>query len=369
MFPPFDLDRLMKIIFDPKAEEKICIFIDLDDPSDAIDFAFLNQPDLSIQRKAFEVFYQGLPGSDFYAYKTTGGSNLDLPTTVTAPSGDILDLNRDIYPKYDIVLCISTFSATAPLTAAAKRFKFRGATMHGLNDLILQTGLAVDYNNVSRQAELLRSGMTGADAIEIDFSVGDIKTTLFIALNRQEAQKSHGICRQAPDIVNLPAGEVYFVPVNAQGSFPIRFEEGSLGLLQVENGRAVKATYIRGDKKVVDHFQAKLDADPATGILGEVGFGTQELPFSGSDIQDEKIFGTFHLATGRNDHLDGAVTKEQFNNPRNATHEDILFSLEKTPEIQVRQVRMQRNGKMEVLIENYKPAAYLLKLLENACVL
>jgi hypothetical protein len=88
------------------------------------------------------------------------------------------------------------------------------------------------------------------------------------------------------------------------------------------------------------------------------------LPYSGADIQDEKIFGTFHLATGRNDHLSGNVTLDLFTNNLNATHDDILFSSTKTPEIHVKQVRMQRNGKTEVLIENYEPRSYLLNLLK-----
>ncbi|MEZ5405687.1 MAG: hypothetical protein R3F23_05765 [Verrucomicrobiia bacterium] len=68
-------------------------------------------------------------------------------------SGKRLSLEKDIYPNYDILLCISTYSATAPLTAFAKRYGFRGATLHGVNATILATGLSVDYEEVSRQAE------------------------------------------------------------------------------------------------------------------------------------------------------------------------------------------------------------------------
>ena len=39
---------------------------------------------------------------------------------------------------------------------------------------------------------------------------------------------------------------------------------------------------------MVDARNEQLASDPATGILGELGFGTQLLPFSGKDIQDEK---------------------------------------------------------------------------------
>ena len=99
-----------------------------------------------------------------------------------------------------------------------------------------------------------------------------------------------------------------------------------------------------------------LASDPATGELGELGFGTQELPPSGRDIQDEKILGTLHVATGRSDHLGGHLTPDKFKVAKNATHDDILFSPTKTPEIRVPQARMFRDGKVEVVIENYRPA-------------
>jgi aminopeptidase len=378
-FPTFQLSRLLRTVFSPKIGEKLCILIDLDNPNEVIDFAFLKNDDLVVQRMAYEVFYQGLRKSamqelqlstcDFFAFETTGGSNLELPNIAVAPDGNAFSLDLDIYPAYDIILCVTVHSATAPLTASAKRFGFRGATMHGLNDIILQTGLAVDYSEVSRETEKLRKGMTNADSMEILFEVDGLFYHLFVELGRQNAQKSHGLCPAAPDVVNLPAGEVYFVPVDVVGAFPIKFDDGTLGLMQVDHGRAHTVTLLRGNQHIIDQCQAKLNADPATGILGELGFGTQQLPFAQSDIQDEKIFGTFHLALGRNDHLDGFVTANHFINPRNATHEDILFSSIKTPEIQVRCVQMERLGKKEILIENYQPAAYLWDLLKSQEVL
>ncbi|MEJ0000700.1 MAG: hypothetical protein WDO13_16960 [Verrucomicrobiota bacterium] len=77
-----------------------------------------------------------------------------------------MSLERDVYPNYDLILCISTYSATAPLTAFAKKYGFRGATLHGLNEIILNSGLAVDYNVVSQQAEKLRQALTRADWFE-----------------------------------------------------------------------------------------------------------------------------------------------------------------------------------------------------------
>jgi aminopeptidase len=133
--------------------------------------------------------------------------------------------------------------------------------------------------------------------------------------------------------------------------------------MEVKGGRIFKSSLLRGNQKTIDEHNQKLTSDPVTGELGELGFGTQELPVSGRDIQDEKILGTLHVATGRSDHLGGRLTPDLFANKKNATHDDILFSPSKTPEINVPQVRMHRDGATVVLIENFVPAAYLRGLL------
>jgi len=372
-FPPFSLSRLLKTVFNPNAGERVAILIDLDDPHKVKDFGFLKNPDLTIQRHAHEVFYQGLKngvlkelgltGGEIFAYKITGGSNLDLPDLAVAVDGTELSFEKDIYPNYKLILCISTFSATAPLTAFAKQYGFRGATLHGLNQIILNSGLAVDYDQVSKNAEKLRLGMTRADWVEIDFTFGKEEFGLHLDLSRQEAQKSHGLCRGGPDIANLPAGEIYYVPTGGSGHFPLTFEDGTIGLMTVKGGRIVDSNLLKGNQKTIDEHKRKIQSDPATGELGELGFGTQLLPASGRDIQDEKVLGTLHVATGRSDHLGGHLTPDKFKSKNNATHDDILFAPHKTPEINVSQVRMRRNGKTEVLIENFQPADYMADLL------
>ena len=373
-FPPFSLSRLLKKTFDPKPGQRVAVLIDLKDPREVTGFKFLQKADLTVQRKAHDVFYQGLKngvldelglkGGELYAYEMTGGSNLDLPDEGFTPEGKTVSFEQDIYPNYDIILCVSTYSATAPLTASAKKHGFRGATLHGVNDIILGSGLAVDYDEVSAEAEKLRLGMTRADWVELDFYLGEKKHTLRLELGGQEAQKSHGLCRgEEPDVANLPAGEIYFVPVGAEGDFPMKYEDGTLGLMHVTGGRITKATLIKGNAATVDAHNRKLAADPVTGELGELGFGTQVLPVSGRDIQDEKIRGTFHIATGRSDHLGGSLTPDRFASKMNATHDDILFSPEKTPEITASEVRMSRNGKVEVLLKNFRPSPYMEGLL------
>jgi len=375
-FPPFDLKRLMTTVFQPIPDQKVCILIDLDNPEDMRDYGFLSDRDCSIQKHGYERFFQGFQngvldelgwtGGEMFAYRTTGGSNLDLPDEAYDVGGNRISLEQDVYQVYNIVLCVSTYSATAPLTAWAKKYGFRGATLHGLNEIILSSGLAVDYNVISKEAEKMRAALTKADEFQIDYEVDGRKLTLRLLCGQQEAQKSHGLCPpEEPDVANLPAGEVYFVPTGAEGEFPMKYEDGTLGVMSVANGRIQKAELIEGDQAVIDSHNAKLAADPVTGELGELGFGTQELPVSGRDIQDEKIRGTIHVATGRSDHLGGDLTPDKFAEKMNATHDDILFAPFKTPEFKIPQVRMLRDGATTVIMENFKVTEYLDRALNS----
>jgi len=374
-FPEFSLARLLGTVFDPTEGCRICILTDLEDMGLMKDFGFLQAEGHEVQKKAHEKFYLGLKdgvmeelgmtGGEMFAFKATGGSNLDLADACWDTEGRELSLDNDIYKNYDIILCISNFSATAPLTAKCKDFGFRGATLHGVNDIILGSGLSVDYNVVSADTENVRQAMSGADEIEIDFVLDDEqKLKLTIILSKQEAQKSHGLSQgDEPDVANLPAGEVYYVPVDAHGQFPMKYEDGTLGLMEVKDRDIISATLISGNQATIDEQNARLKDDPMTGTLGELGFGTQVLPVSRADIQDEKILGTCHIATGRDDHLGGDIEPAMFKKHENSTHDDILFAPHKTPGIDLAQVRMKRGDQEEILIEHYRPSDYLLEAL------
>lgn len=377
-FPAFDLRRLLDTVFAPTEGCKVCILVDFENPVEWMKgYAFRGQEQFEVQNNAYDYFYErlqggvleelGMTGGEMFAYRYTYGSNLDMADEVWNADGEELSLDRDIYSNYDIVLCVSTWSATAPLTEKCKKFNFRGATMHGMNDVILNSGLAVDYQEVSDDAEKMRKALTSANEVEIDFELEDGRIlTAWLGLGGQDAQKSHGLCRGTnPDIANLPAGEVYFVPRDARGKFPMKYEDGTLGVLDVENRDVVRSTLIEGNQSTIDEHNARLADDPMTGTLGELGFGTQVLPVSYQDIQDEKVLGTCHLATGRDDHLGGDIVPGMFKKHENSTHDDILFAPHKTPNFNVKEVRMIWDDRTEVVIENFRPSAYVIEAFAN----
>jgi leucyl aminopeptidase (aminopeptidase T) len=232
--------------------------------------------------------------------------------------------------------------------------------MHGCNEIILRSGLARNYEEVSAKAERFRQALTRCDDVVIEFQTLGRTSRLTLELGRQEAQKSHGLCRTPGEIANLPAGEIYWVPTSARGQFPMKFkEDGTIALMDVADGRIRNGTLLRGNPHTLATALALFQADPATGELGELGLGTQVLPVAGADIQDEKILGTMHLATGRDDHLGGNLDPSKFKNKRHATHEDILFAPHKTPEIQLNGVWMHKDGREVLLIEGYEPTEFV----------
>ena len=373
-FPPFDLVRLMRTVFDLEETESFGIFTDLEDPREVVDFAYRGKPGHGPQKKAYEVLFQGIQEHAgelnakevaFYGYQEVGGSNLDLPDTVVTPHGEELAL-RDALKRHSIVLYMGTWSATAPITALAKELGFRGATMHGTNDRVLASGLAVDYEAVSARAERMRAAMSGADEMLLEWEVAGEPVSLTLELGAKAAQKSHGIVDRPGEVANLPAGEVYYIPTGGHGYLPQQFEDKqqTIAIFRVEDrGIVGLEKLVRGDEQLVRDYLETIEFDPNAGQLTELGLGTQTLPWAHVDIQDEKILGTAHVATGRSDHLGGDISSAHFKDKRNATHNDILFTPQKTPDIDLKRVTMRRDGEQTILLEDYHPTDFLRPLL------
>ena len=373
-FPPFDLVRLLTTVFDLESDESYGIFTDLPDPRAVVALAYLDQPGLGPQKHAYRTLFQGILANRealsvrdaaFYGYREVGGSNLDLPETVLTPDGEELAL-RQALGRHTIILYMGRWSATAPITALAREMGFRGATMHGANETVLKSGLAVDYEEVSARAERLRGAMSHADAMRIEWEVAGRAVALSVHLGGREAQKSHGLVRARGDVANLPAGEVYWVPTGADGLMPMKFGDaaGTVAVFEVEErGICGLRELVSGDGQTARSFLDKVAFDKNAGQITELGLGTQDLPWAHTDIQDEKILGTAHLATGRSDHLGGDISSADFKDKRNAEHNDVLYTPVKTPDVALKRVTMIRGGEETLILEDYRPSAFVKRFL------
>ena len=124
------------MLFLPCDTIKCCVLIDLENPKDITSFGFLHNPGNDVQKRGVHHFYEPLKGvrgkdlgitsCDLFAFKCTGGSNLDPEDVLFNIDGVELTFTEHVCPNYDLILAITDYSLTAPLTAMAKKYGFRG---------------------------------------------------------------------------------------------------------------------------------------------------------------------------------------------------------------------------------------------------
>ncbi len=221
----------------------------------------------------------------------------------------------------DVLLVPTSKSLThTQARLAAKKSGVRIATMPGITlEMMESGGITADYLTVRDITSTLKKKLTKAKEIRI---VTDLGTDIILNVEGCDWHEDHGICHKAGSSTNLPAGEVFVAPKNAQGIFVVDGSMGGLGMLEspltitVENGKAVDFTGPRADE-----LRYMLDkVGPLARNLAELGIGTnQAAHLIGNILEDEKVAGTVHIALGDNStfggdviagiHLDGIITK------------------------------------------------------------
>jgi leucyl aminopeptidase (aminopeptidase T) len=221
----------------------------------------------------------------------------------------------------DVLLIPTSKSLThTQAKLAAKKSGVRIATMPGITlEMMESGGITADYLTVKDITSTLNKKLTKAKEIRI---VTDLGTDIILNVEGCDWHEDHGICHKAGSSTNLPAGEVFVAPNNAQGIFVVDGSMGGLGILEspltitVKNGKAVDFTGPRADE-----LRYMLDkVGPLARNLAELGIGTnQAAHLIGNILEDEKVAGTVHIALGDNStfggdviagiHLDGIITK------------------------------------------------------------
>lgn len=208
-----------------------------------------------------------------------------------------------------VVVCITQHSLTH--TQARKNAVAAGArvaTMPGITeDMFLEGAIAADYTKVSvltkRVADLLTKGKKvriEKDGYNLAFSIAD-----------RNGIPSTGMYLNPGESGNLPSGEAYIAPIEeiAEGQILIDGSIAGIGklnspvLLTIEKGRIIRAEGDAAEKLL----QILGDGDGR--LLGEFGIGTNDKArITGVVLEDEKVYGTIHVAFGSNNTFGGTIT-------------------------------------------------------------
>ncbi|KIL42442.1 aminopeptidase [Gordoniibacillus kamchatkensis] len=218
-----------------------------------------------------------------------------------------------------VVLCITEHSLThtqARKTAAAAGARL--ATMPGITeDMFLEGAIAADYSRVKELTEKVTGMLTQGKQVRIEKG----GHALTFSIDGRRGVPSTGVYLNPGESGNLPSGEGYIAPLegSAEGRILI---DGSLAnygkvssplLLTVEQGRIVQA-----EGEAADWLLNALGEGDGR-LLGEFGIGTNDKArITGVVLEDEKVYGTIHVAFGSNNtfggtvaagvHIDGVVT-------------------------------------------------------------
>ncbi len=214
----------------------------------------------------------------------------------------------------DVALCATQKSlthTTARINAAAAGT--RVVTMPGITMDMLRDGAAcADYAEVERRTLDLTERLNAAQTARIE-KEGHVLT---LDLANRPGVPSPGVYRTAGACGNFPSGEAYIAPVEAGANGTMIIDGSMVGIgklaepmvVTLESGRLVKVEGADENGPYADQL-AVLFARPENGTIAELGIGTNERAIlCGIILEDEKLYGTVHIAFGTNTSF-GGVTK------------------------------------------------------------
>lgn len=221
----------------------------------------------------------------------------------------------------DVVVCPTRFSLThTQARMEAARAGARIATMPGITrDMFFHGAVSADYAvvaDLSRRVTDLLSEAREARLVKDG-------TELIISLEGRQAVASTGLYTEKGQSGNLPTGEAYIAPLEGTASGATIIDGSIAGIgplrtsvtLKLEKGLLVDADGPEG-KRLLE----LLGDAPEARNLAELGVGTNDRArITGVILEDEKVYGTVHLAFGDNStfggntragvHIDGIILK------------------------------------------------------------
>lgn len=194
----------------------------------------------------------------------------------------------------------------------AKKHNKRLGHMPGVERrMFLDGALQADYNEVKKTSEDLLKKFDTKKEIRITSPGG---TDLHIKLGKRKWRKDIGLYHKPGAQGNLPAGEIFIAPLEngVNGRLVVDGSIGFFGLpkepidILIEKGKIKTITC--EDKDIEKKLFEKIfvGSDDNARIVGELGIGTNNYAkLTGNLLEDEKVFGTAHLAFGDNINMGG----------------------------------------------------------------
>jgi len=241
--------------------------------------------------------------------------------------------------QVDVVICPTQKSLTH--TAArreAAALGVRVGTMPGIQVETMLRCLNADADKVIQLTKTIAEKLRATSEIRVVTEKG---TDIRMPMKDRQVLESTGVLREKGNWGNLPSGEVYLAPWEdkSNGKIVIDGSMAGIGLLKspitvkVENGYAEKIYGGDEAKKLIELLDKPGREARA---VAEFGIGTNYMAqLCGEILEDEKVFGTIHIAFGNNMSMGGKISV--------SSHLDGLI---KEPDVYFDDVLIMEKGKL-----------------------
>lgn len=236
----------------------------------------------------------------------------------------------------DVVVCVTQHSLTH--TKARKEAVANGtrlATMPAITeDMFLAGVISADYTQVKALTERVTEMLTRASTVRIEKA----GKSLTFSIADRNGVPSTGMYVNPGESGNLPSGEAYIAPLEgtAEGQILVDGSIAGIGkidsplLLTVQNGRITEAEGTSAERVL------QMLGDQDGRMLGEFGIGTNDKArITGVVLEDEKVYGTIHVAFGSNNTFGGTIVA--------GVHIDLVV---KEPDVYLDDKCIMKNGKL-----------------------
>lgn len=186
----------------------------------------------------------------------------------------------------------------------------RVATMPGITEEMFSQGaMTADYSKVEKLTAVVTEMLSKASVARIEKD----GHTLTISIKGRDGVPSPGVYRKPGKCGNLPSGEAYIAPLEdgSEGEMIVDGSMVGIGKLDSPLHMVISGGKLRS---VTGEKSENLDVllkNETNGTLCELGIGTNEAAvLNGIILEDEKVYGTVHIAFGTNTSF-GGVNKAE----------------------------------------------------------
>jgi aminopeptidase len=224
------------------------------------------------------------------------------------PPPQIAELMKTV----DVVICPTQKSLThTDARREAVKSGVRIATMPGIQIDTMVRCLNADADKVIELTKKIADSLRKTSEIRVVTEKG---TDITMPMHGRQVLESTGVLRNKGESGNLPSGEVYLAPWEDKSGGKIIIDGSMAGIGMLESPITVE---------IINGYAEKIEGGKEAGILtglldkagrearavAEFGIGTNyKAQLIGEILEDEKVYGTIHIAFGNNKSMGGIIS-------------------------------------------------------------